>query len=156
MFYRVVFLIAGTMLFFNSYGENLQSPNAGEPIISVVAPGIWRLQFGEPEKFTPLTFRELDIAQEGLQKLGDADTPPFDLDAIWCSVTDSRTVVYIPCDEPSDEIYGFGLDPACYKQKGFRKELTVAAAPVIQTGASHGPVCGYCAGADGACGASYW
>jgi alpha-D-xyloside xylohydrolase len=140
MFYRIVFFIVGTMLFFSSYGENLQSPNAGEPIISVVAPGIWRLQFGEPERFTPLIFRELDIAQEGLQKLGDADTPPFDLDGIHCSVTDSRTVVYIPCDEISDEIYGFGLDPACYKQKGFRKELTVAAAPVTQTGASHGPV----------------
>ena len=140
MFSRMIFVLLGSLLVFNSYGESAQPSDAVEAVISPVAPGIWRLQFGEPEKFTPLTFRERDIALEGLESLDDVATYPVELDAIRCSISESRTVVYIPCDEPTDEIYGFGLDPNCYKQKGFRKELTVAAAPVSQTGASHGPV----------------
>ncbi len=111
-----------------------------EADIAVVAPGIWRATFGTPEAFTPLRFRERDVALDGLSALGDAPEAPFPLEGIRCRITPSRTVVYIPCAEAGDEIYGFGLDPACYKQKGLRKELTVSAAPVAKTGASHGPV----------------
>ena len=39
-----------------------------------------------------------------------------------------------------DEIYGFGLDPRAYRQKGYRKRLTVCAGVITKTGASHGPV----------------
>ena len=130
----------GSIVFINGQAAEVQASVDVEPVVSSIAPGIWRLQFGDSEKFTPLAFRERDIALEGLQTLVDVETPPIELDAVSCSISPSRTVVYIPCEEPSDEIYGFGLDPACYKQKGFRKELTVAAAPVTQTGASHGPV----------------
>ena len=110
------------------------------PEIDSIAPGIWRVTFGTPEAFTPQRFREREMKLDGLAALGESAEPPFPLDSIRCRISPSRTVVYIPCAEPSDEIYGFGLDPACYKQKGFRKELTVAAAPITQTGASHGPV----------------
>ncbi len=116
---------------------------AAEPVtpkIISIAPGIWKVSFGTPEAFTPLHFREREMALDGLNALGETPEPPFPLDGIRCRITPSRTVVYVPCAEASEEIYGFGLDPACYRQKGFRKELTVAAAPITQTGASHGPV----------------
>lgn len=140
MFNRIGVMMIGILLIITSSGECEEPLSDVKAVISPVAPGIWQLQFGEPEKFTPLTFREKDIALEGLQNLGDTETSPIELEGVRCTITPSRTVVYIPCDEPADEIYGFGLDPNCYKQKGFRKELTVAAAPVTQTGASHGPV----------------
>jgi alpha-D-xyloside xylohydrolase len=46
----------------------------------------------------------------------------------------------VPCEEPGQQIYGFGLDPGAYQQKGLCKNLTVCAAVVGETGASHGPV----------------
>jgi len=105
-----------------------------------VAPGVWRLRFGVPEAFTPDRLRERPPETGGFTGLPEADAPPFELGGIWCRVTPSRTVVYVPCDEPDDTIYGFGLDPTCYQQKGLRKRLTVAASVIGQTGASHGPV----------------
>jgi alpha-D-xyloside xylohydrolase len=65
---------------------------------------------------------------------------PFSLRNIRCRIRQARTVVYIPCDEPEEEIYGLGLDPKAYRQKGLRKRLTVSAVPIGKTGASHGPV----------------
>ena len=46
----------------------------------------------------------------------------------------------MPCEEPGQQVYGFGLDPGAYQQKGLCKNLTVCAAVVGETGASHGPV----------------
>ena len=46
----------------------------------------------------------------------------------------------VPCDEPEDSIFGFGLDPGTLEQKGLRKWLSVSAQVVGKTGASHGPV----------------
>ena len=110
------------------------------PDITAIAPGIWKLRFGTPETFTPLQCRERQADMAGLATLPEAPAPPFDLSHVRGRITASRTVVYLPGAGAGDEIYGFGLDPACYRQKGLRKELTVAAAPVTQTGASHGPV----------------
>jgi alpha-D-xyloside xylohydrolase len=98
------------------------------------------LRFGTPERFTPEKFRELAPELAGLERLPSPGPLPIELEKIRCRVASSRTVVYIPCDEPKDEIYGFGLDPACYRQKGLRKRLTISACKIGQTGASHGPV----------------
>ncbi|MDA3924841.1 MAG: DUF5110 domain-containing protein, partial [Kiritimatiellae bacterium] len=65
---------------------------------------------------------------------------PFKLSDIRGSITSARTVIGIPCNEPGEEIYGFGLDPQAYQQKGLRKYLAVCAAVMGKTGASHGPV----------------
>ncbi|HEY3915168.1 MAG TPA: TIM-barrel domain-containing protein [Verrucomicrobiae bacterium] len=107
--------------------------------INEVEPGIWRIRFGTPEKFTPVSLRESDPQTNGFKTLPQS-SPPFDLDSIRCRVASSRTVVNVPCNEPGDEIYGFGLDPGAYKQKGLAKNLTVCAAVMEKTGASHGPV----------------
>ena len=119
-----------------------EKPANGYPTAEItgVAPGVWRLRFGVPEDFTPDRFRERPPESAGFPGLPPANAPPFELGGIRCRVTPSRTVVYVPCDERHDTIYGFGLDPACYEQKGLRKRLTVAASKIGQTGASHGPV----------------
>ena len=70
-----------------------------------------------------------------------APTPlPFAPGQIRCRISPSRTTVYVPCEESGQQIYGFGLDPGAYQQKGLCKNLTVCAAVVGETGASHGPV----------------
>jgi len=108
--------------------------------IESVAPGVWRITFGTPERFTPGTVREKEPDLEGLQALPVPGDLPFQLEEIRGDVRASRTVVRVPCDEPDSQIYGFGLDPKMYQHKELRETLAVCSEPVGQTGASHGPV----------------
>jgi alpha-D-xyloside xylohydrolase len=101
---------------------------------------VWRVRFGTPERFTPLAIRESGPRVSGFQLLPAPPPLPFGPGQIRCRISPSRTTVYVPCDEPGQEIYGFGLDPGAYRQKGLCKNLTVCAAVVGKTGASHGPV----------------
>ena len=110
------------------------------PEVTQVGAGVWRLRFGTPEAFTPDRFRERDVDMQGLEQLPEPGTLALELDRVRCRIASSRTVVHVDCDEPDDEIYGFGLDPQCYGQKGLRKRLTVSASTIGKTGASHGPV----------------
>ena len=105
-----------------------------------IMPGVWRVRIGEPEAFTPGRAREQAPDAEAAKRLPAPGPLPFKLSEIRGSVTAARTVVGIPCDEPNDQIYGFGLDPRAYEQKGLRKALTVCAGVLDKTGASHGPV----------------
>ncbi len=127
----------GTLWALSAAGaETLYTAPKTEP----VAPGVWRLRFGVPEPFTPEKFRERAPALDGFSHLPEPGQPPFPPESVRCRIAPSRTVVHVPCDEPGEELYGFGLDPACFKQKGLRKWLTVSAAKMGETGASHGPV----------------
>lgn len=118
--------------------QETRGPLPGE--VSPVAPGVWRIRFGTPERFVPTAFRERAPLTEAIDGLPDPGSLPFTLDTVRCRMGSGRLVVYIPCDEPEDEIYGFGLDPRAYRQKGYRKRLTVCAGVITKTGASHGPV----------------
>jgi alpha-D-xyloside xylohydrolase len=110
------------------------------PSVEQVLPGVWRVRFGTPEQFTPMAVRELPPRVLGFASV-PAPTPlPFEPGQLHCRISSSRTTVYVPCREPGEEVYGFGLDPGAYRQKGLCKHLTVCAAVVGQTGASHGPV----------------
>ena len=111
-----------------------------EPTVTQIYPGVWQVRFGVPEQFTPLSSREAGPRSEDLEKLKAPGPLPFSPGQIRCRITASRTTVYVPCEEPGDQIYGFGLDPGAYQQKGLRKYLTVCAGVMGKTGASHGPV----------------
>jgi alpha-D-xyloside xylohydrolase len=111
-----------------------------KPVIELVLPGIWRLRFGTPERFTPHAVRETPPRVEGLNSLPAPGPLPLMLEQIRCRITPSRTTIFLPFDEPEQEIYGFGLDPGAYQQKGLRKNLTVCSTVIGKTGASHAPV----------------
>jgi len=120
--------------------EAIAAPQWPAPAITEVLPGVWRVRFGHPERFTPVAVRESSPRVQGFKSL-PAPTPlPFEPGQIRCRISASRTTAYVPCSEPGDQIYGFGLDPGAYEQKGLCKTLTVCAEVVGQTGASHGPV----------------
>lgn len=114
--------------------------NSPAPAVEQVFPGVWRVRFGTPERFTPVAIRESAPRVQGFELLPAPKPLPFEPGQIRCRITPSRTVVYVPCVEPGEQIYGFGLDPGAYGQKGLRKNLTVCASVVGKTGASHGPV----------------
>jgi alpha-D-xyloside xylohydrolase len=138
-------LIAGSLLNRNGAVARESPPSAAAnvwPAASVqeVLPGVWRLRFGSPERFTPDAVREAPARAEAFTNLPPAAPLPFDMKNIRCRVAPSRTTVYVPCEEPGEQIYGFGLDPGAYEQKGLCKNLTVCATVEGKTGASHAPV----------------
>ena len=108
--------------------------------IEKLADGVWKIRFGVPEKFTPV---QMNLAKPdiiGLRQIPKSGPLPFDMNAIAAEIRQSQTIVYIPCDEPNEQIYGFGLDPQAYEQKGLTKYLTISSGVIGKTGAGHGPV----------------
>jgi alpha-D-xyloside xylohydrolase len=105
-----------------------------------VASGIWQVRFGNPEPFVPTAFRQRNVQIDQIRALEPPGPPPFPLQEVRFRRSSGRLVVYIPCDEVGHEIYGFGLDPGAFEQKGLRKFLTVSAQTWKKTGAGHGPV----------------
>jgi alpha-D-xyloside xylohydrolase len=108
--------------------------------LSKVANGVWRVRFGRPEQDVPTAFRQREAMTGQINGIGGAVELPFALETVLFRRASGRLVVYIPCELPDEEIYGFGLDPGAYRQKGLRKYLTVSAQTWKETGASHGPV----------------
>ncbi|AQQ71310.1 Alpha-xylosidase [Limihaloglobus sulfuriphilus] len=119
------------------FGNNSMTFEKG--FVEEIAPGVWKIRFGTPDKFVPSKLRIRDIQHESLSALPSGSLP-FELDDISCRVTDSRCIVHVPCDEPGEEIYGFGLDAKAYRHKGLRKWLSVQSSSTGKTGAGHGPV----------------
>jgi alpha-D-xyloside xylohydrolase len=122
--------------------ESREDTAAGwvKPVVEQVAAGLWRVRFGTPEAFTPVAIREAGPRLDDLKRLPPPAALPFEPGQIRGRITPSHTAIYVPCDEPGEQIYGFGLDPGAYEQKGLRKYLTVCAGVMGKTGASHGPV----------------
>jgi alpha-D-xyloside xylohydrolase len=131
-------IVVSVLMGLASGAQDGRGPLPGQ--VSQVARGVWRIRFGTPEHFVPTAFREREPMTLEINGLPGPGELPFGPDEIRCQRLSGRLVVYIPCDEPEDEIYGFGLDPRAYRQKGYRKRLTVCAGVIAKTGASHGPV----------------
>ena len=110
------------------------------PAVEQVLPGVWRVRFGTPERFTPVAVRESAPRVQGFALLPAPSRLPFEPGQIRCRIAPARTTVYVPCQEAGEQIYGFGLDPGAYQQKGLSKYLTVCASVMDKTGACHGPV----------------
>jgi alpha-D-xyloside xylohydrolase len=116
------------------------TPRWATPAVEQLFPGVWRVRFGTPERFTPAAVRESEPRVQGFKSLPAPPPLPFAPGQIRCRISPSRTTVYVLCEESGQQIYGFGLDPGAYQQKGLCKNLTVCAGVVGETGASHGPV----------------
>lgn len=119
---------------------SLPAPQWFKPDVAELLPGVWRVRFGQPERFTPTAIREAVPNVESFQSLPPPPPPPLKTDQIRCRISSARTTIYFPYDEGGQQIYGFGLDPEAYQQKGLSKNLTVCASVVGKSGASHGPV----------------
>lgn len=78
-----------------------------------VAPGIWRLRLGDPEKFTPLTFRQHGPKLEGFSDLPKASLP-IDLSQVSFTVTGRGCAVQLPMAK-DERIYGFGLNTELFE-----------------------------------------
>ena len=68
---RVWFVICVFFIFHLSSAQTIEK----------IFPGIWKITYGQPEKYLPTDFKEAP-ASEALMKIPDRDAEPFDLRSI--------------------------------------------------------------------------
>ena len=121
-------------------------PDSPAPKAELVAPGTWRLHFGEPEPFTPTHFRSAAIDTADLQsKAGNAPIP-LDLSKISFRVSSRGCSLLLPMTT-GESIYGLGLSTELFDmtqgkegQTGRRVFLKPTDSPENELGESHAPV----------------
>lgn len=119
---------------------SLCAPGNSAADMTCVAPGIWKLTFGTPEKITPTGLREFDVKADGLNGLPIAETTPFLPADVTFSTSARGCLVSLPM-ERQEEIFGFGLQlVGSAKQTGMKRTIRVNSDPRMATGDSHAPV----------------
>jgi alpha-D-xyloside xylohydrolase len=116
------------------------------PAPEKVAPGIWRLHFGNPEQFTPTHFRSAAIDSNGLASLPAARSMPLDAAKISFRVSSRGCSVLLPM-ESNEHIYGLGLCANIFDMTegkngptGRRVFLKPTDSPENELGESHAPM----------------
>jgi alpha-D-xyloside xylohydrolase len=90
--------------------------DAAGPKVDEIAPGVWRLRFGQPEKNTPLRFRSAPIQKDALAAL-PAPTQPLDLKQASFVRSARGCAVQLPLTK-DEKLYGFGLSPQLFNMTG--------------------------------------
>jgi len=106
--------------------------------IEKVAPGIWKITYGIPEKHLPTEFKEKSLLKS-LNELPQTNMPPFDLKGIRFSQMPSGILAEMNVDS-SERFYGFGLQTNSFEQRGMRREIRTNSWPVGNAGFSHAPM----------------
>lgn len=104
-----------------------------------VAPGVFRLRLGEPEKVSPVGMRDAQVFTEGFASLPEAGVPPIAKAAVRSRVTPRGFLVELPLGE-EEHVFGFGLQLKSHDQRGKKKTARVNSDPVGDTGDTHAPV----------------
>lgn len=105
-----------------------------------VAPGIWRLRWGSPDRFVPTATRVAEPAEDQLAGLPAVNHPPLEPDTLDCQCLADGCLLRIPMISAGEAIHGFGLEARAWNQTGLCKRLALSAEPMGNTGAGHAPV----------------
>jgi alpha-D-xyloside xylohydrolase len=114
-------------------------PDLSGPQVQLVAPGIWRLHFGNPEPFTPTKFRSIEMDAAGLKKMPAGQSVPLDAATISFQVSDRGCSLQWPM-KSGENIYGFGLHTKLFNMAGRGVFLKPTDKPENDLGESHAPV----------------
>ena len=108
-------------------------------MITLVAPGIWKLTLGTPESLTPSGLASTAPDHAHLAALPAVDACPLAPSAIAAAPTARGFQVRIPL-QASEQLYGLGLQLLSFNQTGLKKTLRVNSDPIADLGDSHAPV----------------
>jgi alpha-D-xyloside xylohydrolase len=104
-----------------------------------IAPGVWRVRYGEPEQFTPLHFRTASMQDKALEQLPPVTKPPLNIADIEARAESGHFMLEIPLDK-EERLYGFGLNTAIFDMMNRRCYIVPSDGPESATNASHAPV----------------
>ncbi|MGA2059428.1 MAG: TIM-barrel domain-containing protein [Thermoguttaceae bacterium] len=125
-----------------SQGLAQQAPGKDRVEAKLIAPGIWMIRLGMPEKFTPVGLREDQPRTESLKNLPSIEQPPFDLSRIAFKITPGACVAVLPM-VPDENIFGFGMNFKVFNATAKRRVMRVTDTQIIinnDQGDSHAPV----------------
>ncbi len=100
-----------------------------------IAPGVWKLTLGTPEKITPLA--ALKVAAGNLDAL--PAVPGCPIGAVSAVATKRGFEIHLPLGA-EEKLYGLGLQLHSFNQTGKKKTLRVNSDPTADLGDSHAPV----------------
>ena len=103
-----------------------------------IANGLYRLTFGQPEAFTPVSVLKPEPRFDALNDLTDGDLP-FSEEDIRSRERAGGFLLEIPLS-PEEDLYGLGLMLKSFRQSGLKKQLRANSDPTADTGDSHAPV----------------
>ncbi|HTB83465.1 MAG TPA: TIM-barrel domain-containing protein [Candidatus Sulfotelmatobacter sp.] len=108
------------------------------PQAELIAPGVWRLHYGNPEQLTPTHFRSAPIDVAGLDKMPFDRPLPLDAATISFQVFERGCSLQWPM-KPGENIYGFGLHTELFNMAGREVMLKPTDKPENDLGESHAP-----------------
>ena len=103
--------------------------------IRKVANGIWKVTYGTPERHLPDEFKN-PPAVEGLNKMQQINTPPFDLKSIRFEQMAKGVLAEMKIDS-SERFFGFGLQTNTFDQTGMHREIRTNSWTVGNIGFGH-------------------
>ncbi|MGA2499753.1 MAG: TIM-barrel domain-containing protein, partial [Tepidisphaeraceae bacterium] len=109
-----------------------------EATVSEVAPGVYRLRAGEPEKIVPSLVR-MPAKTDGLEAMPKAAAPPLSVPAIKIVRMARGCRIELPLAS-GEIIYGLGLQCKHLEQNGWRRTLFTASGDDNGKGMGHAPV----------------
>lgn len=104
-----------------------------------IAKGIWKMVFGEPERYTPEYFRAFPIKREAVRQVPLSRRADIKESDIRWEAAERGITLTLPM-KAEEDIYGFGLQLQSFNQAGKRRYMKVNSDPVSDTGEGHAPV----------------
>ena len=113
---------------------------AGTPLqMEEVAPGVWRIRLGNPEKFTPMCFQEQVPRLKEITALEPCKQVPIKASAIGFKTNGRGIALELPL-EPGEQLYGLGMNLKVFQLMGGKKTIRVSDDQGTVLGDSHAPV----------------
>ena len=106
--------------------------------VSQVAPGVWRLRFGNPEKFTPSSFRSAMPATPAMAKMPTAAQMPLSASKITSRRSARGCSIELPM-AAGEKFYGLGLNTAIWELSNRRAWVAPSDNPESLLNESHAP-----------------
>ena len=107
--------------------------------LEAVAPGVWRLRMGQPEKFTPEHFRTELARTNELAALASCPRLPVKASAVGFRTTGRGCVLELPL-QSGERIYGLGMNLKVFDPMNGRRTIRVSDDQGTVLGDSHAPV----------------
>jgi len=107
--------------------------------IDQVAPGVWRIRFGQPEKLTPIRFQEHASCLKELVALPSCSRLPIQASAIGFKSNGRGIALELPL-AAGEQLYGLGMNLKVFQLLGGKKTIRVSDNQETILGDSHAPV----------------
>ncbi|TXK79132.1 TIM-barrel domain-containing protein [Paenibacillus sp. N3.4] len=102
------------------------------------APGVWRMEIGNPQGITPLSWMGVSPKTDAMRQLPQAN-PPFAWESIKLEQASDSLILSFPLNH-TEKLYGTGLQLLRMNQRGRTRYLRVNSDPKQDTGETHAPV----------------